>query len=457
MIAAIRKTLGRILNAGTFSSTPYNEVPSGRLSHATRYFDFRRKLLECSMDEDELNPFYGNILDAVSKDNLGPFPLVIMNSDVEELNYKVEDQWVRWGCINNVGTVLRKLRRDAAKTGIGIAMRYYNKDLEHPVCYKNICITQCCTPRDAPPDARIFDGIEYDENWDPVAIHVARGLETDRYSVNEDGVLIWWLKQDIKSLQLIPECSAAFLMYPSVRRYFDAVLRGEEFSASIPMSIEVDAKVYKPDAEAIPSGQFKYEPGMVPTLPPGTKLTGVSGAVGAKERTQMLRLMVAAASRVKNYPVNLAMGDSSNSNMATAQIDIQPWKKTIEIERFDFEPILHQVFKEWVAHGVTLPNYLPTTSSSSITRNGISFYYRVLFEHPDPFKNASARATDLLSGAKTLHMVYSEQSLNPRREFDREAKLLNLTREELTKYYLASRSPQILELMNQMSGMNPEE
>jgi capsid protein len=139
-------------------------------------------------------------------------------------------------------------------------------------------------------------------------------------------------------------------------------------------------------------------------------------------------------------PKNIALGDSSNHNMASAQIDIEPWKNTVEIDRFDFETVPRQVFKQWYEFAVLVENYLNPQARAAQNDFSYVFNYKRLYSHPDPNKKANARLTDLISGATTLHRIHTEEGNNPRREIDREAKLLGISRDELNKMYLGARS-----------------
>ena len=76
------------------------------------------------------------------------------------------------------------------------------------------------------------------------------------------------------------------------------------------------------------------------------------------------------------------------------------------------------------------------------------YVYPDLFDHPDPNKRASARATDLASGATTLNRIYSNCGLNFRRELVREAQSLNITADELAQIYISSRSVNALSVVD---------
>lgn len=148
-------------------------------------------------------------------------------------------------------------------------------------------------------------------------------------------------------------------------------------------------------------------------------------------------MIVSAAARCVQYLRNIALGDSADSNMATAAIDIQPWINKVKIDRVDFQPIVRKVFSMWYDRAILVRNYLPIQA-----RNGFTYAinYDSTFEHPDPGKRANARAVDLSSGSTTLHRVFTDQGLNPRRELDREARTLGISRQELNEIIIASRS-----------------
>jgi hypothetical protein len=158
--------------------------------------------------------------------------------------------------------------------------------------------------------------------------------------------------------------------------------------------------------------------------------------------------MVAAGARCLNCPVNLALGDSSRSNMSAAQVDLQLWKTETEIDRFDFMPIYFRVFHRWFSQR---NDYL--SRDKPIAR----FASSVIFEHPDPVKNANSRAIDLISGAKTLHMIYSERSKNPQTELRKEAQLLGITEEELRKIIVANRTNKVLEVLERLDANSRNE
>src|SRR5690606_37204791 len=145
-----------------------------------------------------------------------------------------------------------------------------------------------------------------------------------------------------------------------------------------------------------------------------------SGSSSA-DKASMIKTMASACALCVQMPGNLATGDSSNMNMATAQVDIQPWKNKVNIDRFDLEPILRRSFKQWWQRA-QLTDLIPAAARAQNQDFYPHIYaYDSLFQHPDPLKNATARLTDLKSGSTTLHRIYTEMGKNPKRELTAEA------------------------------------
>lgn len=409
---------------------------------------FRESLRDLSIEEDKINSYYTGILNIISQSCVGTVPHILGQSDDDQTNNYLEDRWLDW-CLNHqIGAALRELRRDAAKTGLGVMVSYFKKNTDYPVqlAYKNIPITQLQTPLDRVGDPRVIDGVEYDSNWDIIKVHVQDGTDgsVKSYKVPEQAI-VW----KIPTAEIVPECGPAFCLFPSVRRVLKAIVRGEELNVSIPMAVKLDPQVYKvEDALEHPTGQFEYEPGMIPTLPPGADLSGLNIRPQNDERVKFVELVITAAGRCKNMPKNIILGDSSNHNMASAQVDLEPWKNTVDVDRHDFEPAVRQTFAAWMKVARITNGYFPR--SLKIDDFTYALNHKRLFSHPDPNKKANARMTDLLSGSTTLYRIFTEEGLNPRRELERERQLLGLEREQLISIILAGRTKEALQVLQML-------
>lgn len=426
----------------------YIGLPSDRISPDYRLYRsaiqnpyLRQRLVECSIVEDEENSYYAGILNTVAMHCVGTMPILLSDTNNETADDSVEQRWLAWGAHNEIGSALRKVRRDACLTGIGIGIPYTKETALDPVklCIRNVPSTALSTPPGMGVDERVIGGIKYDKNWDPEKIYItseSNPLGHDEYLVKD--ILFFYKKSRYMGT---PECGPAFTMYPSINRFLKAVVRGEEFRESTPMALEQDPGFYQNFDKTPLTNKFEYEPGTIPSLPPATKLVGIPGGATATDRIGMLKLMVGAAARCVDMPGNLALGDSSGHNMATAQVDIQPWKIHVENDRFDFQPQLVTLFWLWYAEAQLIESYLSLPARQLKPSTFIPFWnYDVLFHHPDPGKMANARATDLKSGATTLTRVYAEQGKKAKRELRKDAKLYGIPIEKLLELLLQSRT-----------------
>lgn len=416
----------------------------------------RQTLVESSRYEDKFNSQYSGILNTMSNHCVGTIPLPVAMSDSTELDDAIEDRWYEWGQYNSIGSALREARRKAAQTGIAVLIPYKSKtDYDLKLAYRVLGAESLKTPANLKsvyndPFVNVHtgqhvNGVEFWPNGEIRRVWVEEEYKIDPTPYNvSDGVIVWY-KQS-RPFPMWPECNAAFTIIPSMNRFLQNITREAEFKSAIPLAVKLDPNFYKASATAPPKGSFKYEPGTIPTLPPGTDLVGVAMQSMSEDRAKISDKFCAIAGRCVDMPKNLALGDSSDSNMATAHIDLQPWKYVVDIDRFDYEVVVRKVYAQWYSMA-SLTTLLPPRSLGTRPPPTM-FNYTVLFNHPDPQKCANARSTDLISGASTLSIQFSEQSKNARREIEKEAKLFNVTKEKYLEILLASRSKQALEILN---------
>jgi len=481
IIRYIGKTATKIANACT--PLPSSSVWGGRDNfdrlppeavRAAMSLPFaKERLVEFSINEYNCNPYYALVINNLGDHTIGPSPGIIATSSrVDDRdNDLVEDHYHAWTAANGIGQVFRNMRKEAAKTGLAIAIPYIKQNSLHPnpLTFKVYGFECLETPRSARPEDRIINGIEYDRDWEVVAFHikdtddtlnVGRFINdsTKEYRVEE---VLWWSRNRVKGMVWpMPECYSAFTLYPFIQRYLQAVIEGEEFKASFPMAVELDPKVYSQYArdmsDVSPKGTFEYDTKTVPTLAPGMTLSGMPHSVGAKDQERTMQMFAATCALSVSMPKNLALGDSSNSNMASTQVDIQPWANKVKIDRFDMEPVFRQAFKWWWELSVRIE--MPFTIRKKHLLMYPHYYvYPDLFEHPDPNKRASARALDLASGAETLNRLYANRGLNFRREMEREAKALGIPVQDLIEIIISSRSADALSVINEEAANQGEE
>lgn len=418
----------------------YNQLPKERFLKAIRHPWVRRKLMVVSMEQDEEGSHYHGILNTLANDCVGPSPLLIGGASDPDVNTNIEDRWVQFCQETGLGSAIRLLRRSAARTGIGIGIPHYKENTNHEIKLGLRVITaeKLQNPMGAGAEDRIWDGIRYNLNWEPVEIFLDTG---ESYRTKD--IILWWKNKFEDQICGIPECSPALCIFPSVKRYLDSIIRSAEFRSAIPMAIKLDPTVWgKEEAEGMPTGKWEYEPGMIPTLPPGAVLEGLSYSGTAADDAEALDAMVGAAARCINMPINLATGNSRKYNMASSQVDFGPWKNTINIDREDYAPVIHQMIRLWSEAAKYTENYFSRRTLRFIEEEGLNYTlsYSPVFNHPDPQKISNSTATDLQTGALTLVRYYTERGRNPRREIQREADLLGIEYSDMCKILLLGRT-----------------
>jgi Phage portal protein, lambda family len=434
-------------------TTAYNEIPRDQFRLLIKHPWARKLLMQTSIEQDLEGSHYHGMLNILSNDSVGPCPIIIGQSDLPAVNVNIEDAWIRFCQMNEIGNAIRLMRRAAARSGVAIAIPFKKEGKDKVQLGLRVIPTEkLANPPGANINDRIYEGIEYNKNYEPIKIYLDTG---ESYSTiptkgKPPEALIWWKKKDECRIAGVPECSPALCILPSVKRYLDCLIRSAEFKSAIPMAIVLDPLVWGKEAAAqtgMPSGTFEYEPGMIPTLPPGAKLEGLPISNSAEDHAA-LDAMIGCAARCINMPLNLATGNSSKHNMASSQVDFGPWKNFIMIDREDFCPVTHAVYNMWSQAGRLIPGYFSQITNKYI-EEGFSYAlsYSSVFSHPDPLKISNSNMTDLISGTTTLVRIYTEQGKNPRRELEREALLLGITYEQLVACLLANRNPSALQVL----------
>lgn len=446
---------------GVRGRVPADQIPRTELNLLSRHPLARKILYQTSLELDIEGSHYHGMLNTLANHIVGPCPIMIGTTLDPEVNANIEDRWFDFCNNNAIGTEIRLARRAAARSGICIIIPFKTEVGTDPVKLglRVIPSEKLCSPAMIDLEERIFEGIQYNKNYEPIKIYLDTGEE---YAVKD--IIMWWKKKDELRISGIPECSSSFCILPSVRRYLDSIIRSAEFRAAIPLSVSLDPLIWGKDAVsqhdvAMPKGKFPFEPGTIPTLPPGAKLEGIPYSITSGETSENLRIMIGSAARSINMPVNLATGDSSLYNMASSQVDLGPWKENLDLERTDFMPVISKLVKMWLEGGTLVPGYFLPQTLKLLNNNQLrySMSFKAPFKHPDPQKNSNSLLTDLISGATTLTQYHTQEGRNFRRLLEREAQTLGKTYEEMVDIYLVNRSPNVLALIKNLEVQDTPE
>lgn len=449
------KNIAAVISANIWPKGYRQDVlPPRELRAAMELPWVRMQMIRFSRDEYERNPYYSSVVNKQSEQTIGPCPTMIANSDETDANDLIEDSHQEWTQLNLIGRNLRNFRKEACLTGIGLALKF-KMHTNHPVKvgYKIYGGDILINPPGADPEDRIIDGVQYDEDWEPIKFFFSNAeFGGDPIEYDAKDIIYWSRGYESGRIKPIPECVSGFTVYPFIRRFLQSSIEGAEFRSSFPMALELDSTIYKSnDSMKLHSlEKFQYQPRTVPTLPVGTTLKGLPQGTASDQMERMIRTMAAACALSIDMPANLALGDSSDSNMASAQVDIQPWKNRVNIDRFDLLATKRRMFKDWYSRARLIRGLTPAITRTEEYKDWFphTYVYDPLFQHPDPLKNANARAVDMASGVSTLNQNYAELGKNARREISREAKLLGITYEELVRIILNSRTKLSIQILD---------
>ena len=463
IINQIKNAISHYTKSGWPRQYSYDVLPPREMRAAMTLPWVRETMIRFSKDEYERNPYYASVINKVAEQVIGPCPTMIGIGERAEDNDLIEDSHLLWCQQNRIGKSLREFRKQAALTGIGLMLPVKIKtDYPVKIGLKVYGGDVLVNPPGVSLDDRIVDGIEYNDDWEPVKFYFRDenfGRDPKEYSVDE--VIYWSRGYESGCLRPIPECVSAFQIYPYIRRYLQAAIEGEEFRTSFPMALELDKTLYSKNTNMMLNKleKFSYQPRSVPTLPVGTELKGLPAGANSQDVYKMLRAFGGAAALSIDMPVNLAIGDSSNSNMATAQVDTQPWKNRVNTDRFDLEPELRRSTKVWYTGARNVRGLTPAVSREDPVYRDYyphKYVYAPLFQHPDPQKNAKSRELDLTSGVGTLNQIYSELGKNARRELQADATLMGITYEDLMERILEARASLAARPQGEESNANTE-
>lgn len=233
--------------------------------------------------------------------------------------------------------------------------------------------------------------------------------------IDADNVLHWF-RQDRGWLRGIPELTTSLPLCALLRRYTLAVVQAAETGANISGVIESEAPPsamagLQPDDDD-PFDVFPTEPGMLMRLPWGYKLAQLRAEQPIQVYDMYVRTLLMEIVRPVNVPLNIAMGSSAQSNMASAVVDGHIYRGGQMHERSHCERhILNGLFCLWYMEARLIPGYLPRHKNRTSFPTRTWRWDKVGLDHTDPDKVANALKTCVEMGFLTDRDI-QEQTYN---------------------------------------------
>lgn len=370
---------------------------------------------------------------------------------------EVERKFWTWTQAINLPGKLKTMRKARRQDGEAFACKITNPNLPGPVKL-DLRLIEADQVRFVDIQLLLVpsvDGIRFDDYGNPVSYHILRvhpgywsyatgyiGLPWE-YDVWDARYVIHWFRQDRPGQHRgLPEFLPALPLYASLRRTTQAVIDALETAADFAVLLETQAGAMALDDdgaemsvvtnEVVPGETMALQRRMITALPQGYKASQMQAAHPNQEYGPFKREVCGEIGRCENVTLNVVLGDSSQSNMASGQLDHKIYFRPREIEREEANRlILENLFRDWVAEGVRAREgngdygkpYLPAVMRQADIEHS---WYWDSNELGDPLKLAAARSTDLANGVTTIPAIYESKGQNWIRAFKAAARSLGL-------------------------------
>jgi len=391
----------------------------------------RQKLRDRARYEVANNSYARGIVNTLANDCVGTGPRLQL-LDAGARAGQVEADFELWARAVKLAKKLRTMRMARCQDGEAFAIRGQNA-LLRTVVKLDIRLVEADQVRSPWAGADSFsavtetDGITLDEWGDPVSYSVSKehpggtsigGLLTDSFITIPASDMLHLFGVDRPGQHRgIPEIQPALPLFALLRRYTLAEVSAAETAANFAAVMHGDAP---PDGEAEddPDAMDEIEiprNGML-TLPAGWKMSQFKAEHPSTGHVAFKRSIMSEAARCVDMPLNVALGDSSESNYASGRLDYQMYGKKIEIDRDDIESVvLDPILADW------LREYELATG---VRVSGRHEWFWPGREHVDPVKEANAQKTRLESLTTTLSEECAKQGLDWEDVLDQRAREL---------------------------------
>ena len=321
--------------------------------------------------------------------------------------------WQEWADEVNLTETLRIARISRAESGEVFVLLTRNDSLESPIKLhpRLVEADQVATPGMWFND-QVVDGMRLGADGQVLEYHLLRhhpgtkrhivGLPTDFDRIPASYMLHWaWLTRPGQH-RGVPEFSSTLPIWAAWRRFLYATLAAAETAADFAAVLMSREPAIGGEGDVPqPMDLMELTQRMATVLPAGYEL----GQVRAEHPQTTIRdfqhAVITQAARIWNMPYSVAIGDSSESNFASARLDHKPYFFARKIEQQSLEnTILRPIARRWIAEGSLIEGLLPQ-GLRSIHTGRISWLWGTQDDH-EPRERAVAQQMGLELSTTTL-------------------------------------------------------
>lgn len=408
---------------------------------ATLTPEVRKEIRAQARYEVQQNNGYGvGIASTLVNDTIGSGPRLQMLTPNETVNKEVEQAFLYWSQAIGLREKLTTMRMSKLIDGEVVGRKVNNLLSGDPVTIDLLTIEcdQLTTPDNRPPNKNYIDGVHIDRFGYPYAYDILNehpGSNNNLWVAQQNSYQTYGYQQVIHYFRKdrpgqhrgISELAPSLPLFALLRRFTLATVTAAETAASVAQIVETDAPIPEELEREYAVNTFGKFWESVPinrnsatVLPNQWKLKQFASEHPTTTYRMFKQELINEIARVINMPRNIACGDSSDSNYASARLDHLGYQKTVHIEQSIIEhEILDRLFAEWLVEAALmgvlskrLANYVLQYEREYGMRGLASrvehSWYWDGFEDADQKADADAQRVRLMSGTTHRAAEYAK-------------------------------------------------
>lgn len=387
------------------------------------------------------NPFGRGLADTLANCVVGIGPKLQVSLASRDARNTIERAFADWSARVDLAGALRLARKVLVHDGESFFVLSTGSvdDVARDVSLRFHVIEadRVATPDLYFPRANAIDGIVFDSLGAPAAYHILKRHPGDLHhpsvspldydTVQATNVIHYFRADRAGQHRGIPEFTPALPLFALHRRYVMATLRAAELVADYAVMIEtpLSPEANVEAADDLPA--IEVDRGMVTPLPEGYKASQLKAEHPATTYDMFERRIIGMIARTVGVPLNIALGDSSNSNFSSGRLDHLMLWRAVEIDRQEMErQICDRLFSAWFQEAVRIDGFLPAELRTLGVTVPHEWMWPAIGSH-DEVKEDSAREIRLRSGMTNYQAEYAALGYDWETEQTRAAESLGLT------------------------------
>jgi len=369
---------------------------------------------------------------------VGRGPKLRMQTGDAAFNTEVETEWTSWAKEAKLARQLRTMiKAKVGGGGEGFAIIAQNPAMRHEVKLglRGVECEQVTTPYLNPMTPNRIDGVEFDDfgnatSYDVLRYHPGGAwayLRQDPDPIPARFVLHLFREDRAGQHRGVDELSASLNVFAQSRRFKEATLTTAELIALLTVLLKTPMP---PDGSAdfaLPMSTLDLQKGTMTALPSDTEPWQPDVKQPGPGYSEFTQQQDREQARPINMPRNIAAADSSGYSFSGGKLDHTTYFVSVDVEQSEIEEeVLDKLFQVWFAEanlrfGWGRPEYPLPAHTWDWPRKPVI----------DEAKTATARKTDLSTGADDFVHVCTTDGVDAEERIATMARTYGVTVEEM--------------------------